>query len=223
MPVSGSAAVLELDGSSRAEYAYQSLLDAIREQRLQQGGRIREDEISKMLGISRTPLRQALHRLQTRGLLVQAPGRGLIVAELSRQQVIEIYAMRELLEGAAARLAAQHAGPSDIAAMRRAIDEFRKVAPDAKMLARKNRLFHATVHDAAHNRYLSQSLNDFSDTLALLKGTTFSIKGRWKYEVVENTDLVAAIERRDAEAAEDAARHNMRHAQELRLRMLIDT
>ena len=73
-----------------------------------------------MLGISRTPVRQALHKLQTRGLLRQAPGRGLLVAELDRQQVVELYAMRELLEGAAARLAAQHAGPSDIVAMRRA-------------------------------------------------------------------------------------------------------
>lgn len=223
MAVTGSAAELEFDGSSRAEYAYRSLLEAIREQRLQPGERVREDEISRMLGISRTPVRQALHRLQTRGLLEQAPGRGLVVAELSRQQVVELYAMRELLEGAAARLAAQHAGTSDIAAMRRAIDEFRKAAPDPMKLARMNRIFHATVHEAAHNRYLSQSLDDFSDTLALLKGTTFSIKGRWKSELVENSDLVAAIERRDAEAAEDAARKNMRNALDLRLRMLFST
>jgi DNA-binding GntR family transcriptional regulator len=218
--VTGYSALDEFDGTSRAEYAYKMLLDAIRDQKFKPGERVREDDVSKMLGISRTPVRQALHKLQTRGLLRQAPGRGLLVAELDRQRVVELYAMRELLEGAAARLAAQHAGPSDIAAMRRVLHEFRKAAPEARSLARINRLFHATIHEAAHNRYLSQSLDDFSDTLALLRGTTFTLKGRWKGELAENIQLVDAIERRDAEAAEEAARQNMRSELEARLRML---
>ncbi len=220
MSETGSSTEGEFDGTSRAEYAYKMLLDAIHEQKLKPGERVREDEVSRMLGISRTPVRQALQKLQTRGLLTQAPGRGLLVAELDRQQIVELYAMRELLEGAAARLAAQHAGPSDISAMRRVLQEFRKAAPDARKLARINRLFHATIHEAAHNRYLSQSLDDFNDTLALLRGTTFSVKGRWKGELAENNDLVDAIERRDAEAAERAARQNMRNALDARLRML---
>jgi DNA-binding GntR family transcriptional regulator len=220
---SENQAHVELEGTSRAEYAYKMLLDAIHEQRLKPGERVREDEVSRMLGISRTPVRQALHRLQTRGLLEQAPARGLLVAALNRQQVVELYAMRELMEGAAARLAAQHASPSDIIAMRRVLDEFRKAAPEARKLARINRLFHATIHEAAHNRYLSQSLDDFSDTLALLQGTTFSLKGRWKVEFAENTELVNAIERRDAESAESVARLNMRNALDARLRMMFAT
>lgn len=223
MAVTGRVAEADFEGTSRAQYAYAMLLGAIREQRLEPGERVREDEISRMLGISRTPVRQALHRLQTRGLLEQAPGRGLVVAEISRQQVVELYAMRELLEGAAARLAAQHAGPSDVAAMRGVLEDFRKAAPDARRLARINRLFHAAIHEAAHNRYLSQSLDDFSDTLALLRGTTFSVRGRWKSELAENVELVDAIERRDADAAEAAARCNMRNAMEVRLRMLFAT
>jgi DNA-binding GntR family transcriptional regulator len=218
--VSGRPTEGEFEGTSRAEYAYKMLLDAIREQRLRPGERVREDEVSRMLGISRTPVRQALHRLQARGLLKQAPARGLLVGELSRQQVVELYAMRELLEGAAARLAAQHASPSDILAMRSVLNEFRKAAPEARKLARVNRLFHATIHEAAHNRYLSQSLDDFSDTLALLKGTTFSLKGRWKAELAENIELVDAIENHDAETAETVARKNMRNALEFRLRMM---
>lgn len=213
----------EQEGVSLAEYAYARLLDAIREQQLKPGDRVREDELSTRLGISRTPVRQALQRLQTRGLLEQARGRGLLVAELDRKQVIELYAMRELLEGAAARLAAQHAGPSDIATMRQVLEQFRKAAPDAAKLARINRTFHATLHEAAHNRYLSRTLDDFSDTLALLKGTTFSIKGRWKAELGENVQLVDAIERRDADAAEAAARSNMRNALAARMRMLSAT
>ncbi|MEZ5818713.1 MAG: GntR family transcriptional regulator [Hyphomicrobiaceae bacterium] len=210
----------DFDGTSRAEFAYRMLLDAIRDQTLKPGARVREDEMSRLLGISRTPVRQALHKLQTRGLLRQAPGRGLLVAELDRQQVVELYAMRELLEGAAARLAAQHAGPSDIVAMWCVLQEFNRAAPNPRRLARINRVFHSTVHEAAHNRYLSQSLDDFNDTLALLRGTTFSLKGRWNVELAENSELVDAIERRDAEAAEAAARQNMRNALDARLRML---
>jgi len=219
------ADVLDLDAddapaTSRAEFAYGQLLDAIRQQVLKPGERVREDEISKRLGISRTPVRQALQRLETRGLLQQAPGRGLVVTELDRQRLTELYAVRELLEGAAARLAAQHASPSDIAIMRDRLREFRAVAPDAERLARVNRLFHAAVHEAAHNRYLMQSLDDFRDTLALLRGTTFSIRGRWKTELAENQAVVDAIEGRDADRAEVAARHNMREAQKLRMQML---
>ena len=206
--------------TSRAEFAYEKLLTAIREQTLLPGDRIREDELAKNLGISRTPLRQALHQLQARGLLQYAPGRGMIVAELSRQQVIDLYATREILEGAAARMAALRAGPADIASMRDVLAAFSKAAPDAGKLARINRMFHATVHEAAHNSYLSQTLNNFNDTLALLKGTTFTIRGRWQRELAENTEVVDAIERRDADAAEQAARGNIREALQVRLKVL---
>ena len=105
-----------------------------------------------------------------------------------------MYATREILEGAAARMAALRAGPADIASMRDVLAAFSKAAPDAGKLARINRMFHATVHEAAHNSYLSQTLNNFNDTLALLKGTTFTIRGRWQRELAENTEVVDAIE-----------------------------
>ena len=209
--------------TSRAEFAYRQLLDAIHNKVFQQGDRIREEEIASNYGISRTPVRQALQRLQTRGLLDYAPSRGLIVAELSRQQILELYAVRELLEGAAARLAAQHAGPTDIAAMRSLLEDFRAAAPNPEKLARINRMLHDAIYEAAHNRYLNQSLNDLSDTLALLKGTTFSVDMRWKSADAENTLIVDAIAARDADAAEKAARAHIREAQKVRLRLLFQS
>ena len=89
---------------SRADFVYDSLRDAIWEGRFAHGERLREEEIASALGVSRTPVREALQRLQQRGLLVIGPGRGLMVAQLSKQQVFELYAMREILEGSAARL-----------------------------------------------------------------------------------------------------------------------
>ena len=78
--------------ASRGEFVYRALLEAIRQGRLRQGERIREDEVSERLKVSRTPVREALHRMQTRGLLSLAAGRGLIVSTLSRAQVIELFA-----------------------------------------------------------------------------------------------------------------------------------
>lgn len=206
--------------TSRGEYVYQELRNAIQEGRYRQGERIREEDIAKSMGVSRTPVREALRRLQTRGLLEFAPGRGLGVAELSKQQVLELYALRELLEGAAARLAAQHATPTEVAYLRHMLSEFRQVGNNPKRLAQINQAFHRAICDAAHNRYMLQSLNDLGDALALLQDTTFSLKGRPQTADIEHTAIVDAIEKRDADAAEMAAREHIRQAQKMRMQML---
>src|SRR5882724_11153169 len=83
---------------SRADFVYESLRDAIWDGRIAVGVRIREEEIARNLGVSRTPVREALQRLAQRGLLMFGAGRGLVVAELTHHQVLELYAMREILE-----------------------------------------------------------------------------------------------------------------------------
>src|SRR4051812_48455383 len=90
---------------SRADFVYESLRDAIWDGRIGRGERVREEEVAGLLGVSRTPVREALQRLHQRGLLVFGAGRGLVVAELSHNQVLQLYALREILEGSAARFA----------------------------------------------------------------------------------------------------------------------
>src|SRR5215468_11463780 len=110
---------------SRADFVFETLRDAIWDGRIARGVRIREEEIARNLGVSRTPVREALQRLQQRGLLVVGAGRGLVVNELRRDQVIELYAMREILEGSSARFAAQHATEDEIAMLHRLQRELR--------------------------------------------------------------------------------------------------
>ncbi len=223
-PASSRSALIDERGddtfkdTSRAEYVYQKMRQAIQEGRFQQGERMREEDIAKTLGVSRTPVREALRRLQTRGLLDFAPGRGLGIVELSRSQILELYAMRELLEGAAARLAAQHATPTEITYLRHLLDEFRQ-SKDPQRLAYINRAFHRTICDAAHNRYMVQSLNDLGDALALLRGTTFAVKGRPESADIEHRAILDAIQKGDPDAAEKAARVHIRKAQDLRMRL----
>lgn len=208
-------------GVSRSEVAYSNLRAAIHSGRFRAGDRMREVEIADMLGISRTPVRDALKRLEADGLLVAAPRRGLVVAELDQQQVTELYAVRDVLEGLAARLAAQHASPAEIAAMQDLLQrQARSHEDDLPALARLNRLFHDIVYRAARNRYLVEVLDSFESSLALLPGTTYIAPGRAASAMKEHAEMVEAIERRDPAGAEALARHHVRSAERIRVRMI---
>src|ERR1700676_1232965 len=173
-----AATAAALRNRSRSEFVYASLRDAIWEGRFTRGERIPEEEIARSLGVSRTPVREALQRLQERGMLTVGAGRSLVVAELSKQQVLELYAMREILEGSAARFAAQHANETEIDILHRLLDEFDKHRDDPRLLVSLNRRFHGAVCEAAHNRYLIQTLDGMHDALALLHSNTFRVPNR---------------------------------------------
>ena len=211
-----------LRGRSRSEFVYEALRTAIREGRFRRGERIREEGIARSLGVSRTPVREALQRLQERGMLQMAPGRGLVTVELNRQQTLELYAVRETLEGLAARFAAQHAVESEISLLHRLLDDFQAAGEDAKLLARINRKLHQAIYDAARNRYLLQMLNELQEFLTLLGGTTFVLEDRRQQANLEHRELVAAIEARDPARAEEAAREHIRRAQQARLEMAFE-
>jgi DNA-binding GntR family transcriptional regulator len=201
---------------SRADFVYESLRDAISDGRIGVGERVREEEIARNLGVSRTPVREALQRLQQRGLLVFGTGRGLVVAQLSQHQVLQLYAMREILEGSAARFAAQHANATDIAILYRLQKELAEAKPDPLLLVSLNRRFHQAIHEAAHNHYLLQTLNMLHDSMALLHNATFRVPSRRAESDEEHRRIVVAIETRDPDAAEDAARDHVRQAQRTR-------
>ncbi len=205
---------------SRADFVYDSLRDAIWEGRFARGERLREEEIAAALGVSRTPVREALQRLQQRGLLVAGAGRGLTVAELSRQQVLELYAMREILEGSAARFAARHADETEIEILRRLQRELAQAGDDPLTLVTLNRGFHGAVYEASHNRYLLQTLNALNDSLALLHATTFRAPSRRKDTDDEHRRIVEAVAMRDPDAAEQAAREHIRNAQRTRIELM---
>jgi DNA-binding GntR family transcriptional regulator len=201
---------------SRADFVFESLRDAISDGRIAVGERVREEEIARELGVSRTPVREALQRLHQRGLLVFGNGRGLVVAELSQHQVLQLYAMREILEGSAARFAAQHATAADVAILYRLQKELAEAKPDALLLVTLNRRFHQAIYEAAHNQYLLQTLNMLHDSLALLHNATFRVPSRRSDSDEEHHRIVAAIEKHDPGAAEEAAREHIRQAQRTR-------
>jgi DNA-binding GntR family transcriptional regulator len=201
---------------SRADFVYENLRDAISDGRITGGERVREEEVARNLGVSRTPVREALQRLQQRGILILGPGRGLMVAQLSHEQVIELYAMREILEGSAARFAAMHATPAEIATLYQLQEQLRTAVDDDMLHITLDRRFHQAIYEAAHNRYLMQTLESLHDSFALLRSSTFRLPHRQRNSDEERRRIIAAIEQRDPDLAEQAARDHIVQSQRTR-------
>ncbi|GAA2890681.1 GntR family transcriptional regulator [Aminobacter sp. P9b] len=207
----------DLLSKTRGQSTYQAILAAIRDGIYRPGDPLREEEVAARLSVSRTPVREALGRLQEKGLLEAAPGRGVAVSILSMRQIFELYAMREELEGIVARYAARHATEAEIANLERLNAQFAAAADDPKLAAQWNRQFHARLYDAARNRYLRQAVEDLQETIALLPDTTFIQEGRTATATQEHVSIMEAIRQRDAEGAEKAAVDHIKAALEVRL------
>ena len=207
----------DLLAKTRGQSTYQAILAAIRDGIYRPGDPLREEEVATRLGVSRTPVREALGRLQENGLLEAAPGRGVAVSILSMQQIFELYAMREELEGVVARFAARHGTDAEIANLERINEKFAAATGDPKLAAQWNRQFHARLYDAARNRYLRQAVEDLQETIALLPDTTFIHKGRTSTATDEHVAIIEAIRNHDPDAAERAAIQHIKAALEVRL------
>ncbi len=198
--------------------AYTLILEAIDGGIYRPGDRLVESELAERFGVSRTPIREALQRLETQSLLVR-DGRSLIVASLDHNQMAELYAVRTELEGLAARLAARHATTEEIQVLREMVEEDRALLNDPGALARANRRFHRMIHLASHNRYLVQQLDLVHRSMALMATTSLAAEGRGENALSEHAAIVEAIARREEEAAYRALRDHISVAFVTRLKL----
>ena len=198
--------------------AYGLILDAIDSGIYKPGDRLVESELAERFGMSRTPIREALQRLETQSLL-HRDGRSLIVASLDHNQLAELYIIRSELEGLAAALAARHATPEEVRVMRDLIEEDRARLDDPEALARANRRFHRQIHLASHNRYLVQQLELVHRSMALLATTSLAVDGRTEEALAEHEAIVEAIAAGESEAARQALKTHISRAFETRLKL----
>lgn len=199
---------------------YEAMREALRNGEYRPGDRLREEEIARRLNVSRTPVREALGRLQARRLVENAGGRGLVVRQLELRDVMDLYAMREIIEGAAARLAADHASEPEIQSLQDLNAAFAESFEAPQEMARLNRLFHESIYRAARNGYLDLTLGEIQDAIGTLRSTTFAVPARPEAAVVEHAGIIEAIAGRDRAGAEERARAHIRNALRARLRLL---
>ena len=198
--------------------AYAMILEAIDSHIYKPGDRLVENELAERFDVSRTPIREALQRLETQSLLTR-DGRSLIVASLDHTQLSELYVVRGELEGLAAKLAANHATPEEVGVLRDMLNEDYALADNPEALSRANRRFHKQIHLASHNRFLVRQLDLVHRSMALLATTSLSAEGRAFDTLQEHDNIVTAIETRDGDAAYAALREHISKAYITRLKL----
>ncbi|MCK0167220.1 GntR family transcriptional regulator [Jannaschia sp. S6380] len=208
--------------TTSAAGAYEALRARIVSGGLKPGDRIREVELAQEMGLSRTPVREAIKRLEQDGLIRHAPHKGAVVRALDPQSMNELYLVREVLEGTAAGLAAQHASTAEITALEELLATQPPEGQDdgGAEAARRNAIFHDAIGHAAHNRHLLHAMDGLSGAMALLGPTTLSMPGRIPVAMEEHAAILHAISARDAGAADAAARAHIRAAHRARLHLL---
>lgn len=207
-------------GESLGEFARRVMGGAIRSGQLLPGEHLREADVAEWLGISRTPVREAFHGIIADGLLVTGPWNGAMVAVLDQNQLVELYAVREVLEGAAAGLAATHASSAEVEQMVEIAASELAAANDPAKLVLINSELHRAIYAAAHNRYLLQSLSAVTDALGLLRHSTFVLPGSVEQAREEHLGIINWIRARNKKRAEEAARKHVSSSLALRLKLI---
>jgi DNA-binding GntR family transcriptional regulator len=209
------------NSGTTAEAVYQALRHGIVHGDLAPGERLRSDALATELRVSRTPVREALRKLEAEGLVAHAGSR-LIVRAFSEQDLTELFYVREALEGMAARLAAENATPSEIAEIGELLEDMETVRRrgDLGALRRLTGEFHRLVCRASHNNRLLQSLQTLLDSVRQIQTSTLYGEGSAAKALQEHRDLLEAIAAHDGERAERLAREHRRKTLELRKEML---
>lgn len=201
----------------QGQSAYRRLLEDIRAGTLLPGMRLRETDLADRLGISRTPVREAIRQLEADGLVIHLPRQGATIRSLDHAEVVELYEMRAVLEGTAARLAARAASDIELAELA-ALNAELAATPAGPQAREVNRQFHRSLLDAARNRFLLKSISALQKTLLILGPTTLADPARAKAAVAEHAAVLAALDARDGAGAEAAMRAHVGAALSARLR-----
>lgn len=205
----------------QGQSAYDRLLEDIRLGALPPGARLREVELAARLGLSRTPVREAIRRLEADGLVEHLPRQGASLRRLSYAEVMELYEMRAVLEGTAARLAARAASDLELRELSE-INAEMIASSDPADISRLNRQFHAALINSAKNRYLKRAIGAMARTLLILGPSTLYDPARSKSAAEEHEVLLQALYARDGVAAETQMRAHIEAAHRIRLRQLRD-
>ncbi|WP_409308378.1 GntR family transcriptional regulator [Pectobacterium sp. B1J-3] len=210
---------LKLTDREAALSPFDTLIAAIERGELLPGERLQEARLAKQFGLSRTPIREALHRLETLGLVEPGPQRGLMIAQISYERLRQLFAVREGLERLAIELAVTSASEEEIGLLQEMVNAEQHIV-DSKQLHDHNRLFHRQIYRATHNPYLNEMLDNLRIHLSLLRGTTYDLSERRTEAKKEHQLIVDALARRDRDAAQEAACQHIRNGYRARLGIL---
>jgi DNA-binding GntR family transcriptional regulator len=209
-------------GLPASEAAYDTLRRAIIQRHLLAGSRLNEVALAQTFSISRTPIREALLRLESEKLVERKGRGGLVVGEVTPQEILELHVVGQALHGLASRLAAANASAIDLAELRWIHAELQaaNAAHDYQRMAAVSLRFHERIGQATGNAVLLSLISDIHDRVRRFPGTTLAYPGRATEAVTDNEALLGAIESRDGDLAERLACDQLARSMDVRLEML---
>jgi DNA-binding GntR family transcriptional regulator len=176
------------------------------------GEKINEEELAKAFGVSRTPIRETLVRLEHEGIVKIVPRRGAFVVSQSLKKVIDLLQVREVLEGLVVRLATKKMKSDVLLRIRKCLDEVSSDAHDPNRLLKYTPAdveFHSLLLEACDNELLKSMMERVNANLQMVRLRTVALPGRPEQTVREHFEIVAAIEREDAGLAETLMRNHV--------------
>lgn len=201
---------------------YERLKQAILAGELPPGRQLVEKQLAQWCGVSRTPVREALRRLEQDGLIHHVEG-ALVVRARSLTEILDIYETRTVLEATVARVAADRRTDHDLRVLRVVLGRGQSVpADDIKGMVDANQRFHRTLWQASHSESLLDLLERLNLHLARFPETTLAAPGRWDAARSEHRLIVDAIEQRRAGDAHDLALEHFTEARDIRLALFAD-
>ena len=189
----------------------------------QEGDELREITIGEELGVSRTPVREALRQLELEGLVTIIPNKGAYVTGISRKDVADIYQIRSMLEGMCARWATEHITEKQIEELEEVLllSEFhlrKKNEGQAEQVTELDGKFHKILYEASNSRILEHVLSDFHKYVQMARAMSVGEKDRAKKSINEHREILEAIKKHDGEMAGKLAnRHILNEMENMHL------
>ena len=216
LAVPGPLLPLKLDNyKPLRELVFEALREAIINGTLKPGERLMEVQLADELGVSRTPVREAIRKLEHDGFVVMIPRKGAYVADISLKDIAEIFDVRKALEALAAQLAAERATDEDLERAERILVEYGECIErnDIQRLIEVDTRFHETIYQMAGNARLQQMLSLLREQVQRFRTMTLSHGPRMRIALEEHRRIVEAIAQRDAELAGRLAAEHIESAE----------
>lgn len=198
------------------EVVCETLREAIRDGILEPGERLMEIQIAEELGVSRTPVREAIRKLELEGYVIMLPRRGTYVANLSIKDINEVYEIRASIDALAAGLAAERITDDELEQMERmlvaTVEAFDK--GDMDRVVEYDTKFHDVLYCASRNARLVGIINNLREQLTRFRSISMAYPGRMKKTMEEHGRMVEAIAQRDVELAQQLARQHMENSEQ---------
>jgi DNA-binding GntR family transcriptional regulator len=198
------------------ERVYEILKKAIIFQEILPGEKIDEEGVAKQLGVSRTPIRESLCRLENEGIVKIIPRRGAFVVKHSKERIIEILLVREVLEGFAARLAVGHIDERTIEEMKSLFKDFSEanIRDRSRDYTQADLKFHTLVVKKSKNSWLMSLMNILNDHIQMLRLRTVALEGRPEHSLLEHIKIIEALGKKNPSLAESLMRKHIQNVRE---------